>query len=95
MRYGASAVTLHLPAVAKMGCLGGILEALASDITVALGAVSDRDLAWATMPLTGDTSYNGSHEVLAGGSSARGRFKRAVEERRIWHPSEHGTHSQG
>lgn len=122
MRDGASPVTLHLPAVAKMSCLGGTSEALASDITtgspgspgseycqlstilktsatlkarVALGAVSDRNLAWATMPLTGDTSYNGSHEVLAGSSSARVRFKRAVEERRIWHPREHRTHSQG
>ena len=91
-------VVFPLPAVAKMCCLGETLEPgspsnvdsacsqlSASKASVSLEAVGDRDLAWATVPLTGDTSSSGSWRW----------FKRVGQERRIWHPSEHRTYPRG
>ena len=101
-------VVLPLPAVAKMCCLGETLEPgspsnvdsacsqlSASKASVSLEAVGDRDLAWTTVPLTGDTSSSGSCKVLAGSSSVWRWFKRVGQERRIWHPSEHRTYPRG
>lgn len=69
MRDAAGTVTLHLPAVAKMSCLGGTLEALASDITT--GSPGSPGSAYCQLSTILKTSATFKAQVALGAVSDR------------------------